>query len=76
MEFYETVAGQRFFEGQLPRLIAAIEEHTKATVLLTDTIARVALADARITYTGNTPTDLHLGDIAAGLAAIASRMGK
>jgi len=30
MEFFETVMGHRFFEGQLPRLIKAIERAAEA----------------------------------------------
>lgn len=30
MEFHETVGGKRFFEGQLPRLISALEAIAKA----------------------------------------------
>lgn len=30
MDFYETLAGKRFFDGQLPKLISALEAIAKA----------------------------------------------
>ena len=81
MEFYETGYGKRFFDGQLPQLIKAIErvagalEQQQGGAIEADAVERETLTAALDQYIDNLEDDLHDGsETAAGGLVVAKAL--